>query len=163
MALAERQADGSTWRVFSGNEIGTLLGCWQWEMFQKAHPQGKAAVVCSTVSSKMLRAVAQAEGFEFHETLTGRLALTLLVLGGGWHEGTAGSSLLNLSESLRGVCIVLPAHLISGPRCVWPDIGFKWLGYRAQELSAKGIHCLLAYEEAIGYVYILHRHSEKKR
>lgn len=74
MALAERQADGATWRVFSGNEIGTLLGCWQWEMFQKFNPQGqKAAVVCSTVSSKMLRAVAQAEGFEFHETLTGRL------------------------------------------------------------------------------------------
>jgi len=32
---------------------------------------GRVAMVCSTVSSKMLRAMAQKEGFYFEETLTG--------------------------------------------------------------------------------------------
>lgn len=54
--------------------VAVQLGCWQWEQWRAAHPDAPAsdaAVVVSTVSSKMLRAVAKAEGFEFHETLTG--------------------------------------------------------------------------------------------
>lgn len=39
---------------------------------------------------------------------------------------------------------------MSRPRLLC-SAGFKWLGHRAQELSAQGKQCLLAYEEAIGY------------
>jgi len=71
LAVAELQADGQ-WRMFSGNEIGMLLAHW---LFTKAKEGGaaadKLAVVASTVSSKMTRALAQKEGMRFEETLTG--------------------------------------------------------------------------------------------
>lgn len=68
LAVAEQKADG-TWRMFSGNEIGMLLAHW---LFTKASlPPAKLAVVASTVSSKMTRALAQKEGMRFEETLTG--------------------------------------------------------------------------------------------
>ena len=61
LAAAELQEDGQ-WRMFSGNEIGMLLAHW---LFQKAKEQGgqveKLAVVASTVSSKMTRALARKE------------------------------------------------------------------------------------------------------
>lgn len=66
------QDEGGTWRVFSGNEIGMLLAHW---LFTKATAAGAApsalAVVASTVSSKMTRALAHKEGMRFEETLTG--------------------------------------------------------------------------------------------
>ena len=71
LAVAEKQLDGA-WKVFSGNEIGMLLAHW---LFKKATAAGtapgKLAVVASTVSSKMTRALAQKEGMVFEETLTG--------------------------------------------------------------------------------------------
>jgi phosphoglucomutase len=72
MACAERGADGA-WHVFTGDQLGLLLGCLEWEVFQQtqAGAGSKAAVVVSAVSSKALKAVAQAEGFEFVEALTG--------------------------------------------------------------------------------------------
>jgi phosphomannomutase len=74
LAVAERQGEGGGWHVFNGNELGTLLGCWEWEEFRRLHPDvppSRASMVASTVSSKMLRAVGEAEGFGFEETLTG--------------------------------------------------------------------------------------------
>lgn len=62
------------WKVFTGNEIGALLGWWSVECFKRQNP-GKSLSDCymlaSTVSSKMLRALANAEGLNFIETLTG--------------------------------------------------------------------------------------------
>lgn len=62
------------WRVFTGNEMGALLGWWALECYKMQSP-GKDLKDCymlaSTVSSKMLRAMAKAEGFNFIETLTG--------------------------------------------------------------------------------------------
>ena len=62
----------SHWKVFTGNEIGALLGWWLFYI----HPTQKAgdpqlAYVASTVSSKMLRSIARKEGLRFEETLTG--------------------------------------------------------------------------------------------
>lgn len=67
LAVAERDGDG--WRVFSGNEIGTLLACWMLEGCSTE--RSKVALLASTVSSKMLKAVAHTEGCHFEETLTG--------------------------------------------------------------------------------------------
>lgn len=77
LAVAEKQQSGQ-WRVFSGNELGGLLGWWTfqcWKKQQKAE-QLKDKVkdvymLASTVSSKVLRAIALKEGFHFEETLTG--------------------------------------------------------------------------------------------
>lgn len=73
LAAAERDPSTGIWRVFSGNEIGVLLGHWQWLQHKSnktRYPKG-VAMLASTVSSKMLRAMAEEEGFHFEETLTG--------------------------------------------------------------------------------------------
>lgn len=62
------------WRVFTGNELGALLGWWALECYKMQSPDEDLKdcyMLASTVSSKMLRAVAKAEGFNFIETLTG--------------------------------------------------------------------------------------------
>ncbi|RLN88079.1 hypothetical protein BBJ28_00015457 [Nothophytophthora sp. Chile5] len=75
LAVAERDPNSkSGWRIFTGNEIGVLLGCWELEQHLRLHPdcdRKQLYLIASTVSSKMLRAVAQAEGLNFEETLTG--------------------------------------------------------------------------------------------
>ncbi|KAL0246056.1 hypothetical protein GEMRC1_007272 [Eukaryota sp. GEM-RC1] len=74
LAVAERGHDGS-WRVFTGNEIGSLLGWWLYTNWKESvSPQksnAKAAMLASTVSSKFLGSMAKKEGFLFDETLTG--------------------------------------------------------------------------------------------
>ncbi|KAL9643233.1 hypothetical protein ABK040_014690 [Willaertia magna] len=73
LAVAERQVDG-TWRIYNGNEIAMLLADWVWTQYKKQHQNedySKCVMIASTVSSKILRAMAQHEGFKFDETLTG--------------------------------------------------------------------------------------------
>jgi len=73
LAVAERNLDG-TWRIFNGNEIAMLLADWVWTQYKARHPNedySKCVMIASTVSSKILRAMAQHEGFKFDETLTG--------------------------------------------------------------------------------------------
>jgi phosphomannomutase len=73
LAVAEKQDNGE-WRIFNGNEIAFLLAHWVWIHFQKSNPNAdysKCVMIASTVSSKILRAMAQKEGFKFEETLTG--------------------------------------------------------------------------------------------
>jgi len=78
LAAAERQEDGQ-WRVFNGNELGALFGHWAIELFLRSkggeamteEEKANAFVINTTVSSKMLRAMAEANGIEYFETLTG--------------------------------------------------------------------------------------------
>lgn len=72
LAVAEQQEDGS-WRVFTGNHIGALLGWWALECHKRRGGvvDQSVAMVCSAVSSMILRSMAQKEGFAFEETLTG--------------------------------------------------------------------------------------------
>ncbi|TNY22254.1 phosphoglucomutase 1 [Rhodotorula diobovata] len=68
---AEKREDGK-WVVFTGDQIGTLLGAWALERYrQSGAPIDKLAMCASTVSSKMLESMAKKEGFQFRETLTG--------------------------------------------------------------------------------------------
>ncbi|DAZ95434.1 TPA: hypothetical protein N0F65_013003 [Lagenidium giganteum] len=74
LAVAEQDSETKQWKIFTGNEIGCLLGHWEYTQYMKKHPDADKAqlyFVASTVSSKMLRAVAKAEGLNFVETLTG--------------------------------------------------------------------------------------------
>jgi phosphoglucomutase len=54
--------------VYTGNEIGILLASWVWQKFAAAHPDvpaNKCAMLNTTVSSKMLSAMAEKEGFYY--------------------------------------------------------------------------------------------------
>nr|XP_019956957.1 PREDICTED: phosphoglucomutase-2 [Paralichthys olivaceus] len=74
LAMAEKQESGQ-WRVFSGNELGALLGWWMFRCWKQQNSDADAVknvyMLASTVSSKILRAIALKEGFHFEETLTG--------------------------------------------------------------------------------------------
>ncbi|KAM0745899.1 phosphoglucomutase 1, partial [Meredithblackwellia eburnea MCA 4105] len=72
------------WRQFTGDQLGTLLGHWVLQRYRgSGKPIDKLAMCASTVSSKMLAAMARHEGFVFRETLTGfkYLGNEALVLG----------------------------------------------------------------------------------
>lgn len=63
------------WRVLNGNEIAILFADWVWKHFSEKHPEpeerAKGFMLSSTVSSGVLGAMAEAEGFHFQDTLTG--------------------------------------------------------------------------------------------
>lgn len=67
LGVAELQSD-NTWRIFSGDEIAVFLLEWEISHHNPAQP---AAVVASTVSSKMSKSIAEAHGARFEEVLTG--------------------------------------------------------------------------------------------
>jgi len=72
--LAAAEKNGDTWHIFSGNELGLILGYWMFEQLVKDKPEvdrSKVAVLNTTVSSKSLAAFAKAEGLYYEETLTG--------------------------------------------------------------------------------------------
>lgn len=80
-AAAEKLGDGS-WYQFTGNQIGVLFAHFMLdvrmtsievedESEEQRKPPSGLAMLCSTVSTRMLAAMAEREGFEFVETLTG--------------------------------------------------------------------------------------------
>lgn len=74
LACAERDPRTGQWRVFNGNELGSLLGWWSVQYFKEKNPEADMSncyVLASTVSSKMLRTMSRFEGYNFEETLTG--------------------------------------------------------------------------------------------
>ena len=73
LGVAQKLSDGS-WKILSGNEIGSLIGWWILECFKQrspGFPLDKLHFLASTVSSKMLNTIAKKEGINFTETLTG--------------------------------------------------------------------------------------------
>ncbi|KAH8355679.1 glucose 1,6-bisphosphate synthase [Drosophila serrata] len=73
LAVAEKGDDGN-YKAFTGNEVGALLGWWALELYKIQNPgadMSNVVMISSTVSSKILRAMADREGFQFYETPTG--------------------------------------------------------------------------------------------
>ncbi|KAL7738416.1 hypothetical protein ACLKA6_006731 [Drosophila palustris] len=67
-------ADEGEYKLFTGNELGTLLGWWALELYRMKTEKpdlAKCSMISSTVSSKILKSMAAIEGFTFHETMTG--------------------------------------------------------------------------------------------
>uniref|UniRef100_A0A3B3QZD0 Phosphoglucomutase 2-like 1 n=2 Tax=Paramormyrops kingsleyae TaxID=1676925 RepID=A0A3B3QZD0_9TELE len=73
--LAVAEICDNRWRVFTGNELAALLGWWMLLNWKDQHPDAaetdKVYMLATTVSSKVLQAFAQIEGFHFEETLPG--------------------------------------------------------------------------------------------
>ncbi|CAG0883843.1 unnamed protein product [Darwinula stevensoni] len=73
LGVAEKLPNGE-WKIFTGNEIGALLGWWLWHCYKHKNPQcdpNDVYMISTAVSSKILAAIAKKEGFHFVETLTG--------------------------------------------------------------------------------------------
>ncbi|XP_062872749.1 glucose 1,6-bisphosphate synthase [Trichomycterus rosablanca] len=74
LAVAE-QCDKFGWKIFTGNELAALLGWWMLFNWRETHPDPAETqnvyMLATTVSSKILKAMAQMEGFYFEETLPG--------------------------------------------------------------------------------------------
>ena len=74
LACAERDPKTNQWKVFNGNEMGSLLGWWSVQYFKEKNPGADLSncfILASTVSSKMLGSMSRVDGFNFVETLTG--------------------------------------------------------------------------------------------
>eukprot|EP01035_Chromulina_nebulosa_P019910 gene19910-25865_t len=73
LAVAEKV--GNHWYTFTGNEIGVILGHNEIIKYKSNHPNStgsyQAAILASIVSSRMLKSIALAEGFQYYDTLTG--------------------------------------------------------------------------------------------
>ncbi|CAD6241646.1 GSCOCG00009322001-RA-CDS [Cotesia congregata] len=73
LACAVKKETGD-WHVFTGNELGALLGWWMLHRYRVKFPDKNISdtyMMASTVSSKILASMAKKEGFKFEETLTG--------------------------------------------------------------------------------------------
>ncbi|PFH47176.1 hypothetical protein AMATHDRAFT_77329 [Amanita thiersii Skay4041] len=70
-AAAERSTDGS-WVTFTGDQLGSLFAAYVLDIYISSNrTTDKLAMVASTVSSKMIEAMAKVEGFRYQECLTG--------------------------------------------------------------------------------------------
>lgn len=73
LAVAELD-EKNDYKVFTGNELGALFGWWTLETYKlnEAEPDlTKVVMISSTVSSRILKSMAEQEGFVHHETPTG--------------------------------------------------------------------------------------------
>ena len=102
------------WHVFSGNELGTLLGHWQWKKYCDKKAAGEATkpavMLASTVSSKQLRALATMEGS--HPNCT--------------HKHNPNSDLNHNPNHVKGFQFEETLT------------GFKWMGNRTEVLREQG-------------------------
>jgi len=80
LAVAEKNSQTNEWKIFNGNEIGALLGWWLWYNFKLQYKDEitkdasfvkNAYMLYSTVSSQILQSIAEVEGFNCEDTLTG--------------------------------------------------------------------------------------------
>jgi phosphoglucomutase len=61
--LAAAEKVQGKWHIFTGNQLGILLASYLFERYPESKPRDKLAMLASTVSSRMLNALAQKEGF----------------------------------------------------------------------------------------------------
>ncbi|KAF2876562.1 hypothetical protein BDV95DRAFT_561054 [Massariosphaeria phaeospora] len=69
--LAAAEKVSGKWHIFTGNQLGILIGAYLFDRYPASKPREKLAMLASTVSSRMLHALAETSGFHFTETLTG--------------------------------------------------------------------------------------------
>nr|XP_056714344.1 glucose 1,6-bisphosphate synthase [Euleptes europaea] len=74
LAVAELQENGR-WKVFTGNELAALFGWWMFTCWKENRSKDSDVrnvyMLATTVSSKILKAIALKEGFHFEDTLPG--------------------------------------------------------------------------------------------
>ncbi|XP_048120897.1 glucose 1,6-bisphosphate synthase isoform X1 [Alosa alosa] len=99
------QRDVCGWKAFTGNELAALLGWWMLYNWKETHSEpsdtDKVYMLATTVSSKILKAFAQMEGFHFEETLPG-----FKWIGNKIHEleKTGNEVIFSFEESIGFLC-----------------------------------------------------------
>jgi len=71
LAVAERNPETGVWHIFKGDEIGILLADWRLRSYSATTSRDKIAFLNTTVSSRMLKALADNEGVLYDSTPTG--------------------------------------------------------------------------------------------
>ena len=70
---------GGGWTTFTGDQLGVIFAASVFEKYKATgKPLDKLVMVASTVSSKMVAAMAAKEGFKFTETLTGEFGVVVV-------------------------------------------------------------------------------------
>lgn len=139
--------DGSDVRVFSGDEIATLLADYiTTRLRDRGADVSNCAVVNSTVSSKILKSMASTRGFSFHESLTGfkwlnKTAIDVQASGKTviltYEEAIGFNVTRNLVRDKDGVSALALFYELCG---YWYDSG-KSLRQRYEELLLEcGVH-----------------------
>lgn len=73
-SIAVKSKKKNNWHQMTGNEIGFLFAFYEFEKYKNNKlnfPLSKLAMVNSTVSSQMIKRLAEVEGFHYEDTLTG--------------------------------------------------------------------------------------------
>jgi phosphoglucomutase len=73
LAVAEYQESSHSWRVFNGNETALLFADYAWQHLRtdKTKPASNYLMIAATSASKIVRRMAEVEGFRYEETLNG--------------------------------------------------------------------------------------------
>lgn len=112
LAIAEKQPNGE-WKIFTGDEIGAIMANFLFQTHKRnGEDVSKFCMIASTVSSKLLKKMAEVEGFRFEETLTGHKWIAnkaIEVDNAGYHtifsyEEAIGFCCGNLVRDKDGVC-----------------------------------------------------------
>ena len=130
LAVAEKDRQTGAWTVFTGDQIGTMLGCWLYEKVGK--PSGK-------VSRRIGKQQYSSPGILFCPHSIVSLVTTYHFKPVSMCASTVSSKMLAEVAKVEGF------HFED------TLTGFKWIGSRAEELSREGKLALFGYEEAIGF------------
>ncbi|QLQ81802.1 hypothetical protein HG537_0G00560 [Torulaspora globosa] len=158
-SVAYKDPTTQAWRQLTGNEIGFLFATYEYQKYQaldaefrKTHP---LAMLNSTVSSQMLKKMAETEGFHYLETLTGfkwigNRALDLEAMGYyvpfGFEEaiGYMFSSMEHDKDGIAAAVVFLQAYR-------------KWLDIESKTLSTiiqQGYQKYGVFKEYNGYYVV---------
>jgi hypothetical protein len=94
-------------------------------------------MISTAVSSKMIRAMAEAEGFQFHD---GDLFQTQLNFN------------IDYFINVHPLPPIPDSHFPAHTHIHTVLTGFKWIGNKAISLREEGVKVLFGYEEAIGFM-----------
>ena len=173
IALAERAPSfegGPKWNIFTGNEIGTLLGWWIWFSFQErmrgkmlSRSLGASAdsvqpadcyMMSSAVSSSILASMASKEGFNFIETLTGFK----------WMGNTAHELMIKANKTIlfcfeEAIGFMVPNPDAGGATFEGAKNGVECLNYRPIVLDKDGISAGVELALMASYLRAKHQRS----
>ena len=150
LAVAEKDQSTGIWTIFSGDQIGTMLGLWIWEKIGKGsdkvgfrervsllemHRMAAFVFICDLFYSRLLSLP-----FSLPRVLRCYVVLRLL-------QPVSMCTSTVSSKMLAGIGKREGFHVEESLA------GFKWIGSRSAALQAEGYRHLFGYEEAIGFAW----------
>ena len=157
LAIAEKQASGE-WKIFTGDEIGAIMAYFLFQTHKRnGEDVSKFCMIASTVSSKLLKKMAEVEGFRFEETLTGHKWIAnkaIQVDNEGYH------TIFSYEEAIGFCC----GHLVRDKDGVWSAAVISQLYAQLCANEASGVGVINEYLQKIykKYGYFVTKNHYKK-